>query len=132
MQTQQAEIDVAVNSNAIYFIDAQRGWAVGSSGTILFTDDGGKTWNTPEYERYPAGWYYLLCLSLLIFTGWNLKRRQDHTETQQTITDLLASDRPLQASDSDPLGFNEIAQGLSRFIRNPRTEPPLTIAITEE
>lgn len=35
MQTQQAEIDVAVNSNAIYFIDAQRGWAVGSSGTIL-------------------------------------------------------------------------------------------------
>ncbi|ORU95093.1 MAG: hypothetical protein A6F70_10710 [Cycloclasticus sp. symbiont of Bathymodiolus heckerae] len=105
---------------------------MGVGSTILFTDNGGKTWISPEYKSYPASWYYLLCIGLLIFTGWNLKRRQDQTETQQTITDLLASDRPLQAGDPDPLGFNEIAQGLSRFIRNPRTEPPLTIAITGE
>jgi photosystem II stability/assembly factor-like uncharacterized protein len=29
----------------VYFLDAQRGWAVGSLGTILATRDGGRTWS---------------------------------------------------------------------------------------
>ena len=33
-----------INLNAVSFVDASRGWAVGDGGTILATDDGGKTW----------------------------------------------------------------------------------------
>lgn len=32
--------------HAIFFLDINRGWAVGSRGTILATLDGGKTWQT--------------------------------------------------------------------------------------
>ena len=43
---------------------------------------------------------------------------------------MLVSDRPIAAGDPDPLEFNAIARGLSRFLRNENTQPPLTIAIT--
>ena len=29
----------------VFFVDAQHGWIVGSSATILHTNDGGTTWN---------------------------------------------------------------------------------------
>lgn len=31
---------------AVYFLDAGRGWAAGSRGALLSTDDGGRTWRT--------------------------------------------------------------------------------------
>ncbi|HKR02906.1 MAG TPA: YCF48-related protein [Pyrinomonadaceae bacterium] len=30
--------------HAVYFLDEQRGWAVGGNGVLLTTEDGGKTW----------------------------------------------------------------------------------------
>jgi predicted KAP-like P-loop ATPase len=48
------------------------------------------------------------------------------------VAELLVSDRPLQAGEPDPLEFNAVAFGLSRFLRNENTQPPLTIAITGE
>src|SRR6185369_2563043 len=30
--------------HSVYFLDRNRGWAVGSKGTLLATDDGGKSW----------------------------------------------------------------------------------------
>ncbi len=118
--------------DAIAFSDELHGWAVGAADTILYTTDGGKTWSSPVYKKYPAGWYYLLCLIVLGFIYWASAVRQKPQDKQQSIADLLASDRPLQSGDPDPLGFTEIARGLSRFVRNPRTEPPLTIAVTGE
>ena len=29
---------------SVYFVDSDRGWAVGGGGTILNTSDGGETW----------------------------------------------------------------------------------------
>ncbi|HEX8000659.1 MAG TPA: YCF48-related protein [Pyrinomonadaceae bacterium] len=37
--------------HAVYFLDAQRGWAVGSNGALLTTTDGGETWRV---ERRPT------------------------------------------------------------------------------
>lgn len=37
---------VSANLNRIYFVDANNGWAVGNSGTILHTTDGGSDWNS--------------------------------------------------------------------------------------
>ncbi|TDI98875.1 MAG: hypothetical protein E2O76_07420 [Caldithrix sp.] len=54
----------------------------------------------------------------------------EETEVDGSIADMLISDRPLDINDPDPLGFKPIALGLSRFIRNVNTQPPLTIAIS--
>ncbi|WP_051906788.1 YCF48-related protein [Methylomarinum vadi] len=118
--------------NSVFFSDARQGWGVGVRGTLLYTVDGGSTWGSPAYKRYPAAWYYLLCVSVVLLTWLALRNRQEQAVKQETIADLLASDRPLHTGDPDPLGFSDIARGLSRFVRNPRTEPPLTIAVTGE
>lgn len=84
------------------------------------------------YHRYPAPWYWVF--SLLV-TGqllyYLLRGRQTEIQTV-SIADVLVSDRPLKPGDPDPLNFGRIARALSRFLRNPNTEPPMTIAITGE
>ncbi len=40
----QADVPVSVLLNAVSFVDDSYGWAVGHSGVILHTTDGGKTW----------------------------------------------------------------------------------------
>jgi photosystem II stability/assembly factor-like uncharacterized protein len=41
---QQSPVPVSSDLTAVFFIDAQRGWAVGQDGVILHTDDAGKSW----------------------------------------------------------------------------------------
>jgi len=111
--------------------DGSRGIAVGDRLTILTTTNGGKTWSPVEYHRYPAPWYFLVLLLSLILAGLGSRRPQPKT-LSASVADVLASDRPLEAGDADALGYAEIAAGLSRFLRNPKTLPPLTLAITGE
>ncbi|MFB0517413.1 MAG: WD40/YVTN/BNR-like repeat-containing protein, partial [Candidatus Neomarinimicrobiota bacterium] len=40
-----------VHFSAIHFADQQHGWAVGDSGTVIHTGDGGDTW---EYQQSGA------------------------------------------------------------------------------
>jgi len=115
----------------ITFSDSQTGVAVGGYGTILKTRDGGESWSHPKYRRYPALWYWAVCIFFLLFTlVLSVRRSEDKPTTTETVADILASDRPIQPGDPDPLNFGAIARGLSRFMRNPSTEPPLTVAIT--
>jgi hypothetical protein len=46
------------------------------------------------------------------------------------IADQFASDQPIKLGDPDVLGLGDIARALSQFLRNRRTQPPLTIAVT--
>lgn len=41
---QARQVPVSVSLTALSFVDAQRGWAVGHGGVILYTADGGETW----------------------------------------------------------------------------------------
>ena len=41
---QQARVPTTQMLTAVYFIDQQRGWAVGHDGLILVSDDGGENW----------------------------------------------------------------------------------------
>jgi len=130
--------------------DGQRGWAVGSIGTVLTTRDGGQGWHNSlsNYARYPAPWYYL---SWLLAVGFLLPvfKQQDnkeyldgkhavkselHTNASSKniapVENILVSDRPLEYGENDALGFKAIARGISKFIRNENTTPPLTLAIT--
>ena len=43
---EQASVPVSVLLNAVSFVDENYGWAVGHSGVVLHTSDGGKSWVT--------------------------------------------------------------------------------------
>lgn len=43
---EQASVPVSVLLNAVSFVDDEYGWAVGHSGVVLHTTNGGKTWAT--------------------------------------------------------------------------------------
>ncbi len=92
----------------------------------------GDRWITPTYHRYPAPWLWLVSFLLAVVFVEILRRLGVVQVLAPTVADLLASDRPLKPGDPDPLRFGVIARSLSRFMRNPNTEPPLTIAITGE
>lgn len=129
-QLQNSETQARLKS-VQFLADGQRGWVVGDYFTILSTADGGKTWRPVEYRRYPAPWYWLSCILWvgLAFAG---ALRPARGEVDTTVADVLASDRPLRPGEPDRLDFAGIAAGVSKFLRNPRTEPPLTVAITGE
>lgn len=42
---QQAAVPVSSDLNALYFANAEQGWAVGHDGVILHSSDGGRSWN---------------------------------------------------------------------------------------
>jgi photosystem II stability/assembly factor-like uncharacterized protein len=77
--------------HAIFFVDVNHGWAVGSRGTILMTTDGGKSWQlnpqpTPDVLRDiyfiddQNGW--LLCETNI----YELKTKEDpRTYLMQTV-----------------------------------------------
>ena len=114
--------------------DGQQGWVTGDRGTILKTTDGGESWQTIAYRVYPAPWFYAVALiALLIYTVafWLRTRRiNQHGPVNHTIADHVATDRPNSLGDPDFLGARRIAVGLTRFLTNRKTEPPLTLAIT--
>jgi KAP family P-loop domain len=116
----------------VHFAGPETGWAVGDGGTILATCDGGKSWHPLEnYRRHPAPWVYLawICAFGCLLAAAR-KLPADLEQAPQSVADRLAFDRPLEAGDPDPPGYQRIAAGLSRFLRNEKTEPPLTVAVT--
>lgn len=128
---------------ALTFADENHGWAVGHRGTLLATVDGGQSWFAQTrsadevagpYRKLPAPWYYLswLLVALLLAPGFRrpTPAADDTRYVHESVANVLVSDRPLEIGDPDPLKFKPVAFGLSRFIRNENTVPPLTIAIT--
>ncbi|MCG3157714.1 MAG: Ycf48-like protein [bacterium] len=120
--------------HSVDFVNAMTGWVVGDYGTILSTTDSGQTWKDPTlpYSRAFAPWYYLSLLFLTPLLYLAFRKPKPIEAQQKTVADMLVSDRPISAGDPDPLEFNAIARGLSRFLRNENTQPPLTIAVTGE
>lgn len=132
--------------------EGRHGWAVGDAGTILHTEDGGATWvhQTQElrrgadrrlenaggvyYFRLLPPWYYVswVFVALLLLPVRRTAVVDLEAEPEPSVADVLVSDRPLEAGDADTIDFKPIALGLSRFLRNENTKPPLTIAITGE
>jgi photosystem II stability/assembly factor-like uncharacterized protein len=115
---------------AVRFDDrGQHGWIAGW-GTMLLTADGGRTWHPVQHAAWPAPWYYASWLVVLALLLPALKRPAPQPAPHRSVADLLVSDRPLELGEPDALGFGNVARGLSRFLRNEQTRPPLTVAIT--
>jgi photosystem II stability/assembly factor-like uncharacterized protein len=126
--------------NAIALSPAdERLWAAGEGGTLISSSDGGASWVAqlrrtdiaePEgsYGRFPAPWFYaaLLASAFLIFRG----ARPVTVKTERGAAAIGASDAPTATMDQDRLGFASLARGISRYLRNQATTPPMTLAIS--
>jgi photosystem II stability/assembly factor-like uncharacterized protein len=141
---QQQQSGTKSQLNSINFLaDGQHGWIAGNDGLILSTEDGGATWvhrtqgvegNGGRYFRFPAPWYFLSLFLVAGLLGPAMWRRAEEPEEppEESVADVLVSDRPLEEASGDVLAFNAIARGLSQFFRNENTLPPLTIAVIGE
>jgi hypothetical protein len=118
----------------------QHGVIVGDHGVILSSNDGGNTWRHetqgPEgaapNHRLPAVWYWVLAGLLIITCSVVVAIPPPPAPAELSVADWTVTDAPLKPGDVDSLGFTPMALGLSRFIRNPKTQPPVTIAIEGE
>ena len=83
----------------VRFLDDTHGWAVGYDGTILATEDAGKTWTLAQFD---AGWgkpYFDILFfdtSNGLVAGGNgaLKRTADGGKTWETIESSVFEDQP--------------------------------------
>jgi hypothetical protein len=133
------------------------GWVkIGSvdHGLLFRSQDGGTTWqpmtrgglaveqlasaSAGRLWMWPPRWY-LTALLLCIVLALPALRTPPDRELEQTekskigeVEGQLSSDKPLEPDDLDVLGLSSIALGLSRFLRNKKTLPPLTVAINGE
>lgn len=86
--------------------------------------------SSAHHAWLPAPWYFLSIL--LLFGLVRLIPDEVAPPPPKGIGQLLVSDKPIGPEDPDHLGFREVAWGLSNYLRNKATKPPLTIAITGE
>ncbi|MBK1661977.1 P-loop NTPase fold protein, partial [Paracraurococcus ruber] len=106
--------------------------AAGSNDMLLRSTDGGATWAMPPHESSPAPLAWLLWGSGLValLSGARPLPRAAPPPAAGDIAGLFATDRPLREGDPDAAGAGLLADRISRFLRNRRTEPPLTLAVT--
>lgn len=104
---------------AVYFIDERRGWAAGSNGTILETEDGGVRWQS---KKMPSNYSFLDIYFANEREGWLLCERISPQNYANRTPCLLESnnggetweerdlpDSPLRLSRIVPLGFAKLA-----------------------
>jgi photosystem II stability/assembly factor-like uncharacterized protein len=133
------EIDSRVGSSRLGVWADKTGstiWAPGYSPALLLlrSSDGGKTWEPhPQawplrYSRYPALWFWMT----LLFAGWLWTRSFGfgRREPEGSAEAAGFTDAPTASFEQDRLRFGPLAKGISRFLRNVATEPPLTLAIS--
>ncbi|SEN88622.1 Uncharacterized protein SAMN05428959_103603 [Duganella sp. CF517] len=115
---------------ATFLEDGLRGWAM-RNGTLYATTDGGANWREgwAGYRRLPALWYWVALLPAIVMLRFALRRRRS-LAGDKSAAGMFVDDDAIAAFEDDRLEFGPLARGLSRFLRNKKTSPPLTLAIT--
>lgn len=132
-----------VDQNLLYRRDAQGHWRPASRTALpeevanQLDEEERSGLLVTGYWRLPPPWYLgALLLSFLLTVPALLKpvpvAPNEEEQAAESVEGVLASDKPLEPGDPDALGLKTIALGLSRFLRNKDTLPPLTIAINGE
>jgi photosystem II stability/assembly factor-like uncharacterized protein len=112
--------------------ESRVGWVSGRNCPVIATVDGGRTWVAPaDVRAFPAPWYFAACLlsSLLLIPALR-KPPPRMVARESLIEQLLFSDRAVESANEDFLDYGPEADRLARFIMNPNTTTPLTMAIT--
>ncbi|MCJ8269601.1 MAG: YCF48-related protein, partial [Psychrosphaera sp.] len=114
--------------------DSDKGWITNGYGVVLYTNDGGESWSRPSYNLESPLFSYIgfIFACLLLFPSIYLFRKKvsGETSSDHDIGKIAISDNAITSASQDKLGFNDLAMGLSRFLQNENTEPPMTMAIT--
>jgi hypothetical protein len=122
------------------------GWVSADNG-LFQTLDGGTSWrrrsiNKEESQRLkqniriPPIWVMLLGLAGLGLVTYGVVQPPIPDDThpdakhRPAAANQMVDDRPVENVAEDQLGFRDVAVGLAQFLRNPKTKPPLTVAIT--
>jgi len=125
-------------------VDKLHGVRVGPKGMIEATADCGNQWmrvlrdssqtpNGSPRNGLPLAVYLLTLMSVGFGTAYAVGlKREPPVVVQERIKPVAVSDRPLEPGEPDANDLNGLATGLSRFLRNTETLPPLTIAIEGE
>jgi len=119
---------------AVWIVDAsaRQVWAVGYPPSLLHTSDGGKSWAIEawplRYARWPAPWFWLSLVAAA--WCWHRALRSAAHAVAEGAEAMVASDAPAKDFTEDRLRFGPLAKGISRFLRNASTEPPLTMAVS--
>ncbi|MBK8992862.1 MAG: hypothetical protein IPM40_14830 [Gammaproteobacteria bacterium] len=101
----QAPVPVSVMLTAVWFLDAQHGWAVGHDGMIIATDDGGASWRLQR-------------------DGLAEQQARDRAALEQARRDLAAR----EGSDTDAAALEEARAALGEAeerASQPAYAPPL-------
>jgi len=116
--------------------DAGKNWEAATQGALQANQrpsaTPGRAWMWPPY------WYWAVVLLSAALAAPALLRPpnrewSDPAEAHTgNVEGRLSSDKPLDPGDVDVLGLTVIALGLSRFLRNEKTLPPLTVAVNGE
>ncbi len=114
----------------VLFESRERGYLFNGNHLLRRTTDGGRTWFRPDWIVLPAPWYFLVFTWLAVSLILILRKRKP--PFAESIANRPVSDRPLLARNEDRLNFMPLALGLSNFVRNENTIPPLTVAVTGE
>jgi photosystem II stability/assembly factor-like uncharacterized protein len=115
---------------ALDVVDPQHLWAAGKGAVVLRIGQSGRWERTALPGPWiPAPWYGLSWAVVLGLVMLSVPPRRP-PEERDPVEGILISDRPMQPGDPDPFQLNDVALGISRFLRNQRTVPPLTLAVT--
>lgn len=111
--------------------DGTRGWVGAPQAAMLVTKDSGahlqKAWD--PYRRLPGLWYWVLLPFFIQGMVLSLRSRRQPA-SHAAAASMFVDDDAIGTFAADRLEFGPLARGLSRFLRNPKTSPPLTLAIT--
>lgn len=126
-------------SDVVLEAPSRIGWALGQydSGRItIIAANKAREISTPngwhELPHYIAPWYFFfgipafLLAVICVVMAW----RPDPIIPPKSIEEVANSDAPLRWTDPESAALKPPARGLSRFLRNVNTQPPLTLAIT--
>jgi photosystem II stability/assembly factor-like uncharacterized protein len=120
-----------VNSDftALAAVDASSVFVADAEGRLMLTRDGGATWTDQRAHRIRiAPWVFAaIGISLLLLLPLAIRPRPEIR--RDAVLQMIVNDRPLAAGDADVLAFNEVARGVSNFLRNAGTRGPLAIAV---
>jgi hypothetical protein len=96
---------------------------------ILKTTDNGATWQRVDFNELPAPLLLFIGIPLFALAVFVVFYQKLQIVEAIGVDPVGSSDKPIGWDDPDPLHFKPVAKGLSYFLRNQNTEPPLTIGI---
>src|SRR5205814_9384894 len=94
------------------------------------TADPAKAAGDGTYRRSPAPWFYLSLIAVGLMFVPAFKPPKFREEEKASVANMLVADKPLEPGEPDPLEFEKLAKGVSAFLRNVNTKPPMTLAVT--